>query len=189
MKLLIKLLVFVSSLAMFACNNSNNGNSTSDSATSKVDSAKADTTITVSQSKNEQEFVNYAVPGNTKEIIWLEAGIKNGQNKELKNHAKMMLKDHQKLDETVKRYLSYHSGLAVPAVDTSNVVNITAKKGKEWDKAWADKMVDDHSDLLGKLKQSQSDVKDTALLSIINSTVPVVESHLTMAKNLQTKLH
>src|SRR5882762_8821899 len=109
MKLFIKPLVIASSLAIFACNG-NGGNNTSDSTASKTDTVKGDTTNTVSQNKasGEQDFINYAVPANTKEIIWLQAGIKQGQNKELKNHAKMMLKDHQSLDQTVKNYLSSH---------------------------------------------------------------------------------
>jgi len=188
MKLLIKSLVIAGSMAAFACG-SNGGNSTSDSTATKTDSARVDSTTT-SQARpsGEQDFINYAVPANTKEIIWLQAGIKQGQSKELKNHAKMMLKDHQKLDATVKNYLSSHSNLSVPTVDTSNVVGLQDKKGKDWDKGWADQMVSDHSDLLTKLKQSQNDVRDTALASLINNTIPVVDSHLQMAKTLQGKL-
>jgi len=189
MKLFIKPLVIAGSLAMFACNG-NGGNSTSDSTAAKMDTGKTDTTNTMSQNKSsgEQDFINYAVPANTKEIIWLQAGVKQGQNKDLKNHAKMMLKDHQQLDQTVKNYLSSHNNLSVPTVDTSNVVGLQDKKGKDWDKGWADQMVSDHSDLLVKLKQSQNDVKDTALASIINNTIPVVDSHLQMVKSLQNKL-
>jgi len=190
MKSLIKPLVFISSLAFFACN-SNSTSSGSDATSAKTDSTKTDSSTALNpvSSKSEQDFINYAVPANTKEIIWLEAAIKQAHNSEVKEHAKMMLKDHKKLDETVKNYLTYHSGISVPSVDTTNVVDIKDKKGKDWDKAWSDKMVMDHSDLLGKLKQSQSDIKDTALSSIITNTIPVVESHLAMAKTLQNKFH
>jgi putative membrane protein len=189
MKLLIKPLVIACSLAAFACNGGG-GNATSDSTTAKTDSTKADTMATANRrvTSGEQDFINYAVPANTKEIIWLRAGIKQGQNKDLKNHAKMMLKDHQKLDATVKNYLSSHNNLSVPTVDTSNVVGLQDKKGKDWDKGWADQMVSDHSELLTKLKQSQNDVRDTALASIINNKIPVVDSHLQMAKTVQAKL-
>jgi len=188
MKQLIKPLIIAGSLVAFACN-SNTGSSSSDSTATKTDSTRVDSTTT-SQARpsGEQEFINYAVPGNTKEIIWLKAGIKEGHNKELKDHAKMMLKDHEKLDVTVKNYLSTHNNLSAPNVDTSNVVGLQDKKGKDWDKGWADQMVSDHSELLAKLKQSQNDVRDTALASIINKTIPVVDSHLQMAKSLQAKL-
>jgi len=190
MKQLIKPLLLSGAIAFFACNGGNTGSTSTDSTAMNADSARADSLRMAAQNATagEQNFINYAVPGNTQEIIWIQAGIKNGQSKALKDHAKMMLKDHQKLDETVRGYLSSHNSISVPAVDTSNVVNLTQKKGKDWDKAWTDKMVDAHSDLLSKLKQSQTDVKDTALLSIINNTVPVVESHLAMMKTLQGQL-
>ena len=166
------------------------GNSTDSGATDSSTTAKTDTTSKMVQNNSvgEQDFVNYAVPGNTKEIIWLEAGIHKSHDKELKQQASMMLTDHKKLDAEVKHYLDNHKDLNVPTVDTANVVDINDKKGADWDKAWANKMVEDHSDLLSKLQNSQRDVKDTALLSLINSTVPVVESHLAMAKTLKAKI-
>ena len=180
---LLVLLSFISFL--FACNNSSEQNGSKDTTSSSV----TDTTNALSKTTaGEQNFINYAVPGNTKEIIWLKAGIQHSQNKALKEHAMMMLKDHLQLDSTVKSYLSSHSTLSVPTVDTTNAVDIGNKKGAAWDKAWADKMVNDHSDLLNKLKNSQNEIKDSALLNIVNGTIPVVESHLKMAQDLQAKI-
>jgi putative membrane protein len=181
---LIQIIGASATIAMMACGSNN--------STSGADTATAVTTDTTSKmapsTAAEQDFINYAVPGNTKEIIWLKAGIHQGHNKDLKSNAKMMLKDHEQLGNSVSDYLGMHKNLSVPVVDTTNAVNINDKKGADWDKAWADKMVDDHSDLLSKLQKSQSDVKDTAMLSIINGAVPVVQSHLAMAKDLKTKL-
>jgi putative membrane protein len=182
----IKPMSAVAGLAfLFSCGSNNTSNSADTTAT-----ANADTTSKMAQtsSTGEQDFINYAVPANTKEIIWIEAGIKDGHNKELKHDAKMMLKDHKNLDSTVSAYLNAHKSLSAPVVDTANTVNINDKKAGDWDKAWVDKMVDDHSGLLEKLQKSQSDVKDTALLAIIASTIPVVQSHLTMAKTLQSQM-
>jgi putative membrane protein len=183
MKLIKSLGVIGSLIFIAAC-----GNNASSTATDSTTAANADTTKKTADNKAEQNFINYAVPGNTKEIVWLKAGIKDGHNKQLKEHAKMMLKDHLKLDSTVSAYLVKHKDLTVPSVDTTNAVNINDKKGADWDKAWIQKMLDDHNDLLTKLQQSSSDVKDTELLSIINGTIPVVQSHISMVKDLQGKL-
>ncbi len=186
MKLIKSLSVLGGFAMMVACGNNNSGGSAADSSAT----TNADTTNKTVQSNTnaEQDFINYAVPANTKEIIWLKAGIKEGHNKALKDDAKMMLKDHKKLDSTVTGYLGTHTNLSAPSVDTSNVVNINDKKGVDWDKAWVAKMVEDHSGLLEKLQKSAGDVKDTVLLSIINGTIPVVQAHLAMAKSLQTKI-
>jgi putative membrane protein len=173
-----------------ACGNNESTTSSTDSTTAKNDSTTtAQNTQPQSTKSPEQEFVNYAVPANTTEMIWLREGMEKSGNKDIKNHARMMLKDHQQLDEKVKAFLTTKgTNLTVPAVDTTNAVNINDKKGKDWDKAWVDKMVDDHSNLLDKLKSSQKDVKDSSLLALINNTIPTVESHLAMAKTMKSKM-
>ena len=60
--------------------------------------------------------------------------------------------------------------------------------GNDWNKAWTDKMVDDHAGLLDKLKASSITVKDPELLAIINPTIKTVEGHLSMVKMLQGKM-
>jgi putative membrane protein len=177
-------------LLLGACGNNGSNTSSTDSSAAKTDTATTAQNTQAQQMKSpEQDFVNYAVPANTKEMVWLREGIAKSGNSDIKNHAKMMLKDHQQLDEKVKAYLSTKgTNLNVPAVDTTNAVNINDKKGKDWDKAWVDKMVDDHSELLDKLKSSQKDVKDSSLLTLINNTIPTVESHLAMAKTMKSKM-
>ncbi|MEP6713254.1 MAG: DUF4142 domain-containing protein [Ferruginibacter sp.] len=135
----------------------------------------------------EQEFINYAVPGNMNEIEWLKAGVQKG-SKEVKDHAAMMLKDHEGLGTKVKAYLDAHKDLTMPTVDVANAVTINDKMGADWNKAWTDKMVDDHAGLLDKLKASSTTVKDDALLAIINPAIKTVEGHLAMVKMLQGKM-
>ncbi len=149
--------------------------------------AGINTTTSIAALSPEQDFINYAVPGNTNEIIWLKAGVQKG-SKEVKDHASMMLKDHEALGTKVKGYLGGHKDLVMPALDTTNAVNINDKMGADWNKAWANKMVEDHTGLLEKLKTSSTTVKDPALLAIINPTIKTVESHLAMAKMLQGKM-
>jgi putative membrane protein len=123
-----------------------------------------------------------------KEMAWLKAGMAKGTSKEVKQHATMMLKDHEKIGATVKDYLSKHSNITMPSVDTANVVDINDKSGADWDKAWVDKMVDDHSALLDKLNSSKTEVKDADLNKIIMNTIPTVQSHLSMVKMMQDKM-
>src|SRR5882757_8592377 len=190
MKHAIKLFftVFAGALFFSSCNNAGNENSKPDSTAAKMATTATDTTASPSMvaTSPEQDFINFAVPANTKEIIWLKAGIAKG-SKEIKDHAKMMLKDHEGLDEKVKAYLTAHSTITAPVVDTTNTVNINDKTGKDWDKAWADKMVADHSALLDVLHKAETTVKDDGLLAIIKPTIKTVESHLAMAKMVQKK--
>ena len=184
---LFSLLLAAAVVGFTACNGNGGSAAATDTTGGKMAPA-TDSSSTMAKNSPEQDFINIAVPGNTKEIIWLKAGIAKSASKDLKSHARMMLADHEKLDVTVKGYLDKHTNITAPAVDTTNTVNINDKTGKDWDKAWASKMVDDHQDLLDKLKSAQKNITDTALLTIVNNTIPVVASHLEMVKTLEKQL-
>ena len=200
MKLSIKTFAIVcSAVIMYACNSGDKSTTATSSDSVGSDQPAAmdtshitDTSHTMASSaasSPEQDFLNYAIPANAKEIIWLKAGIAHGDLKDIKAHASMMLKDHTKLGATVKDFLSKKPAYTMPSLtDTVNTVNITDKTGADWEKAWSDKMVDDHKDLLDKLKKAQDDVKDPDLKKIITSTIPVIESHLAMAKTIKDKI-
>lgn len=190
--------ILLATAVIYSCNSAgtdstNSGDSTSrdntkmsgDLKNTVVDTSHS-TLSSLTASSAEQDFINFAIPANTKEILWLKAGLSKGAG-DIKEHSSMMLKDHNKLGETVKGWLSKHPDIKVPTVDTANTVDINDKTGNDWNKAWVDKMVKDHNSLLEQLKISQSAVKDSSLSKIITSTIPVVESHVSMAKMMEQK--
>lgn len=189
----LSLAIIAAGFTIVSCNNASKDNTVSTTDTTNSTSMMADTsskmttTPTTAVVSPEQEFINYAVPGNINEIDWLNAGVKYG-SKEVKTHAGMMLKDHEALGKKVKAYLDTHTNLTVPTADTSNAITINNKIGNDWNKAWSDKMVDDHAGLLDKLKTSSTTVKDPQLLAIINPAIKTVEAHLAMAKMCQKNM-
>lgn len=148
------------------------------------DSASANT---VGNTNPDQATIDFMVSSNTKEMAWLMAGMKQGTSKEIKDHSRMMLADHKKMGAQVSALIA-SKNLTAPPVDTMNVVNINDQKGKEWDKAWVDKMVKDHQELLDKLKQSETAVRDSSLKKLVVNSEPVVKSHLDMVKKMQDKM-
>lgn len=203
MKLFIK--VFATLFAVttvIACNSTTKDASLMDSPlrdTSLTDTSSEEYTMhkpaadTTNFAKNsealgpEQSFINYMVPKNTKEILWLKAALTHGTSSELKQHSLMMLKDHNQLESDVKGYIAKHPAITMPSVDKSNTVTINDKAGADWDKAWVDKMVDDHEEMLNKLQSAKSYINDSALNKLIINTIPAVATHLSMAKHLKAK--
>ena len=197
MKISIKIFATIAaSAAIFSCHS---GDTTPTSSGGNSDSiSKDNTNVVVDTSHNtthgatsampvvqpEQEFINYAVPKNTKEIMWLKAGLKNG-SAAVKEHSEMMLKDHNKLAGEIKTWLGKNSTITMPALATAGEVNIGDKKGNDWNRTWIDKSVTDHTEILAHLKDAKSVVKDVALNKIISNTIPVVESHLAMSKKMK----
>ena len=185
--------LLAASIFLYSCND---GNKTITSETNRdsmavTTSGMGDSSTTgmnnnpSSATSPEQEFINYAVPKNTKEIMWITAGTKKG-DKEIKKHSAMMLKDHNKLAMDIKTWMGNHTNIMMPALDTANEVNINDKMGNEWNKAWVEKLVADHVEILDKLKSAKTSVTDADLNKIISNTIPVVESHLSMCKMMAT---
>ncbi len=167
-----------------------NSGATVDSAPGSMQHATArdsGSTTTIGNTNPDQATIDYMVPDNTKEMAWLMAGLKQGTSKEIKDHSRMMLADHKKMGTQVSALIA-SKNLTAPPVDTMNVVNINDLKGKEWDKAWVDKMVKDHQELLDKLKQSETAVRDSSLKKLVVNSEPVVKSHLDMVKKMQDKM-
>lgn len=132
----------------------------------------------------EQDFINYAIQKNIKEIVWLKVGLING-DAAIKSHAKMMLKEHAKFNEQIKFWIAKHSNFALPAIDTIQEIYSKNKKGADFNVAWIEKLINDHKELLSNFKNAQTVVKDSALNKIISNTIPIVEAHLAMAKIMQ----
>lgn len=184
----IPLLLAAGFLSFTACNDdgTNASRINADSSALPVDTSSQSNASTPA-TNSDQAFIDYVVPKNASEIAWLTAGMNHGNSKELKDHAKMMLADHKKLEGEVKDLITKKS-MSMPAADTTNAVTINDKKGKDWDKAWTDKMVADHEEILNKLQSAQNDVQDADAKTLITNTIPVVQNHLKMAKAMQAKM-
>jgi putative membrane protein len=159
-----------------------------DAANNQSNSMGSSSNTMADSNKMSQDFINYAVQKNTTEIAWLMAGKSKGTSKELKSHAEMMLRDHRKLEATVKGYLAKHPNITAPAADTTGAVNLTEPKGEAWDKAFTQKMVTEHEDLIARLNEAEGNLVEAELKKIATDAKPVVQSHLDMLKGMQGKM-
>lgn len=190
------------SMLMFACNNGNSNSSNNDTtanarleqtgenikdvANTAVDKAKQ-----AVNGNPDSSFVVKATMKNQHEIMMLQAGIKMGTNKQLKDHAKMMLADHQKLAKKMedyansKHYAAMEKGNEKAADDMDDMKD---KKGADWDKAFLDKMIDGHKDNISTFENARNDVKDNELKAIIDNTLPTLHHHLDMVTSLRDSM-
>jgi putative membrane protein len=189
----IKVLITVLSIsacaaAVTSCNNSGNSPMTDSTATlgEKI-SAMADSTKAALTPDPNKSFVQDASTDNTRELAWLQAGVDHGTSRELKAHAKMMIADHKQLADQLAGYASA-KGIELPATDTAGVASLSEKPGKDWDKAWTDKMVSAHKDAIDKFEHAQNSVTDPDLKAIIDKTLPTLRKHYDMVKGMQDKM-
>jgi putative membrane protein len=182
-------LAFIGSMTLASCGDGDgNADNTDTMTTGEEMQAAADTVQDAMNGDQDQRFVKDAVELNTKELAWIHAGIDHGTDADVKKHAKHMLPDHEKMGAEVSAYAAKKS-MEVPTVDVTNEVDMNDKKGRDWDKKWADKMVDDHEKAINRFENASANVKDPELKTMIDNTLPTLRSHLEMAKTLQAKFN
>ena len=145
----------------------------------------------VTTGMTDQEFVTKAAGANMAEINFMESAIKNSTNADIKKHAAMMKADHQKLGETMKTYATSHN-LALPAAPpeeaTEDLNDLEKMKGKDYDEKWISMAIDDHENDVELFKDNSANRQDAELGNIVSQTIPTLESHLAMCKELDDKM-
>jgi predicted outer membrane protein len=113
-------------------------------------------------SSGDRDFVRDVATMNTAEIELARLAAAHAAGADVKEFAQMMVTDHNGAGEKLKTYASQHN-IEVPAQlddkhrDLSK--KLSEKRGLEFDRAYADAMVDAHEDFVNKL-ESRID-KDT----------------------------
>lgn len=158
-----------------------------DTMTTKVENKVEEVKQDIKDSRDEN-FVKEVIRSNDMEIQMLDAALKNGTIRDVKDAAKKMKPDHEKMGEEMKAYAAGKNiKLDVMDNDHNNMAN--DKPGKEWDKNWADKMVSEHERVVGKFEDGERDLNDPALKTIVTNALPVLRSHLEISKALRDKLN
>ena len=108
-----------------------------------------------------------------------------GVSTEIKNLGQMMVADHSKANDELKN-LATQKNISIPAAlsDKSQrkYDDLNEKTGKDFDKAYADDMVDDHEDVIDWFKKEAEKGNDPDLKAWASEKVPALEHHLQMSK-------
>ncbi|MFP3599474.1 DUF4142 domain-containing protein [Chryseobacterium sp. SIMBA_029] len=153
-----------------------------DSSTMVSDSTK----ITNSSSGNslsdqDKKFADAAAKGGLMEVMMGQLAAANAAGATVKTLGEMMVKDHSKANEELKKWASA-AGYTLPgsldAEQQKKYDELKAKKGVEFDRMYTDLMVSDHKKDIEEFKKESSEGKETSLKSFANKTLPTLEHHL-----------
>jgi putative membrane protein len=112
--------------------------------------------------RGDKDFVNDVAIANMAEIDVARMALDHGASADVKKFAQMMIDDHTKAGDTLKQVASTHR-IAVPAQADDDhrdkAEELAKKNGVDFDRAYADAMVDGHQAFVDKL-ESRID-KDT----------------------------
>ena len=194
-KTLISLSVIMGTIWLSSCGNgTNDAKKEADSAnTANIDSAKkrdtsATTNVHMADMKPDAEFAVAAADGGMLEVALGKLAEKKGSSKSIKKLGTQMVTDHSKANEELKT-LAADKHIVLPENMSDKcqkeVTDLNEKKGKDFDKAYADLMVSDHKDDIDEFNKEAEKGNDAQVSAWAKNKVPVLEHHLMMAEDAQ----
>lgn len=132
-------------------------------------------------SDQDKKFANAAATGGQMEVMMGKLAETNASNPAVKSLGAMMVTDHSKANDELKKIasdLNYTLPSSLDAEKQKKYDELKTKKGADFDKAYADLMVKDHKEDIEEFKKEASKGTESSLKSFAAKTLPTLEHHL-----------
>jgi putative membrane protein len=140
--------------------------------------------------REDREFLTKAAQGSMLEVAVGNAVAQKATTPDVKAFASRMVTDHGKALAELQQ-IAAKKGVALPTdLDKDHkkrIDEVTKHSGPKLDKEYADDMVEDHEEDVKEFRRAVQEVKDPDLHAWASKTLPVLENHLTMARDLKAK--
>lgn len=187
-------LIWVSALLIIggftACSSSDNKNeeeATKDANEAGIE-ASAPTDSAASAQKEDADFVMEAASGGMMEVELGKMAMDKAISSKVKDFAKMMVDDHTKANNELKSLASQKNIMLSGSLMEKHqklMDNLAKKSGKEFDKEYMDKMVDDHKEDIEAFEKAAEKGNDSDVKSFASKTLPTLRHHLEMAERTE----
>lgn len=179
-------ILILSVALLFSCNSRNN--------TNNADSADVEMGMNnnnIWEQDKIKEFADEAALGGLMEVELGKIAQKKAMSQQVRDFGKMMEKNHGEANNKLKTALQ-SINLNVPAsMDKEHqdkVADLNKKAGKQFDKDYIDKMVQDHKDDVEDFEEAQKNLPAGELRTWVENTLPVLRQHLLQAETIQEQL-
>ncbi len=155
-------------------------------ATTGNDATTADNSTTGNKNdkENDAEFLVDAASGGMMEVELANLALQKGTSTQVKEFARMMIKDHKKANEELKA-LAATKNIVLPTalIDKhQRIVNdLKEKSAKTFDAKYMNAMLDDHKKDVEEFEEASKDAVDPDIRAFAAKTLPVLQEHLRMA--------
>src|SRR5438128_2099236 len=151
-------------------------------AMSLAGAARAETTPTGEGSPlsaKDKTFMKKAAKGGMMEVAMGKMAEQNAQSDDVKSFGKRMVTDHSKANDELKSIAS-KKGVQLPSKEPTT----------KWssDKTYMDAMVKDHEKDLAEFQEEAKSGSDPDVKKFAEDTAKMVEEHLELSKDSQSKL-
>lgn len=109
---------------------------------------------------------------------------------DVKKFGQRMVDDHSKANDQLKQ-LASSKGIEIPnalsAKEKATKSRLEKLSGEQFDKAYMNDMVKDHTQDVSEFKKESTSAKDSDVKSFASQTLPTLEEHLKQAQNIAPK--
>jgi putative membrane protein len=179
-------LVFGAGPAFAQYNNSGTRGNSGTQGTYESNQQTANSANTTSTSDN--SFAQKAAQGDMAEVKLGELAEQKGTIPDVKNFGKRMVQDHSKNSQELQNVAS-RENVALPSqvnkTDQNTYDRLSKLSGEAFDRAYARDMVKDHTHDVSEFQKEANDGRNAAIKNYAAQTVPVLQTHLDLAKQMQ----
>ena len=137
------------------------------------------------------DFVSKAGAGGIMEVAMGKLAQSNGGSNDVKEYGKMLEKDHGEAGDKLKS-LAAAEGISFPTTMTDeqsqHMAHLQSLTGADFDKAFIPMMIDDHTKDIAEFKKAAAGNENEKVKSFATTTLPTLETHLSKAKSIKSKM-
>lgn len=138
----------------------------------------------------DRHFIRKAGEGGLAEVELGKLAAEKGATDEVKKFGQRMVDDHSKANEQLKQ-LADSKGATLPTKldpnDQATKARLEKLSGQQFDRAYMNDMVKDHSKDVAEFKKESTTAKDTDVKSFASQTLPTLQDHLKEARSIAPK--
>jgi putative membrane protein len=172
-------------LALAACNNATETQEPDSQATGDINPPTAETALP--DTSTPQGFVDAAASSDMYEIEAAKIAEQRSANEKVKSFAEMMITDHTASTQKLKAAVAKAGGVGLPlAMQPKHRTDLDAlvAAGDNFDALYANQQIAAHEEALALLKSQAASGASEPLKAFASETAPIVEGHLSHAREL-----
>jgi putative membrane protein len=141
--------------------------------------------------QEDADFANEAAQGGLMEVRLGELAQQQAKAEEVKQFGQRMVEDHGEANAKLMQ-IAEQKGIDLPEELSddaqSTVEELQQVSGEEFDQAYMDEMVSDHEDDVAAFEDYVENAQDEDLRAFAEETLPTLQEHLEMAKQIQEQV-
>src|SRR5947209_17372406 len=138
----------------------------------------------------DKHFVRKAAEGGLAEVELGKLAIQKASSDDVKKFGQRMVDDHTKANDQLKQ-LAQQKGVDLPsqpdAKDKATLDKLQKLSGEQFDKAYMQDMVKDHTKDVAEFQKESKSAKDPDIKNFASQTLPTLQDHLKEAKSIAPK--